>query len=597
MISVLSYTVKMPKGLNIMDILEISEYQLYKLKSIDPSLSADWQETISLILPDLNKESQNSIHKNILEPRGIYVDKGKGLIYKRPVTLKKTIKDIQTNNKDLIFIASDMLKIIDSCIEYYDAIQLADEIEAIFSYLDNLDLHNLPKEQKNRKKIRVAFLYDLAQWIDKVNLNVHAGLRGLDAHMVKSYLKEVFIKQKIQGRDFRKWDSSDISFQELTYLPRFIKHEGGKRSFMIVEGLEYWFLIGSADKRGKNPYSFRRFLHEDNTGIDTKKHIYLTHAVIRKYHMNDSQYLAYASYIMSRFYTLDSGVPDTLSRFINEIQKLDKIYLKPLLRKRLEQDGGSTEAIIKERMITYEKQVSVLILGKLPRIIQTTLHNINDQDYLFHNLDQLIKQMIDNLQDFRLQPLAIHSTSSEIMSIKLIALRKLLIKSHNLLCSQEKSTEERTKMMSKPLFKIQEKVNEIDISTKELKELKDNLNDYSQIKEKGTFWEKIKLGRRPNYTIEDITKEKLILQEDIFMSIINLAKNKSQGMVYVEFECDEVINKSYRHYALADGELGISRLPRVLRLPEDRKKFNIETIRETINQNVFESNQPWNIQS
>lgn len=68
-------------------------------------------------------------------------------------------------------------------------------------------------------------------------------------------------------------------------------------------------------------------------------------------------------------------------------------------------------------------------------------------------------------------------------------------------------------------------------------------------------------------------------------------------MVYVEFECDEVINKSYRHYALADGELGISRLPRVLRLPEDRKKFNIETIRETIDQNVFESNQPWNIQS
>ena len=123
-----------------MDILEISEYQLYKLKSIDPSLSADWKETIGLILPDLNKESQNSIHKNILEPRGIYVDKVRGLIYKCPVTLKKTIKEIETNNKDLIFIASDMLKIIDSCVEYYDAIQLADEIEAIFSYLDNLDL-------------------------------------------------------------------------------------------------------------------------------------------------------------------------------------------------------------------------------------------------------------------------------------------------------------------------------------------------------------------------------------------------------------------------------------------------------------------------
>ena len=580
-----------------MDIHDLSEYQLYKLKSIDPALSSNWREVIEDILPKLNQESRNSVHKNILEPRGIYIGKSKSLICKLPVTLKQTMKNIKNNNKDLISIASDMLKIIESDLEYYDAIQLADEIEAIFGYLDNLDLHDLPQEHKNREKIRVAFLYDLAQWIDKVNLKIHPGLRSLDAHMVKSYLKEVFIKQKIQRRDFRKWDSSDITFQELTYLPSFIKDGGKKRNFIIVEALEYWFLIGSPDERGKNAYSFRRFLHEDNTGTDTKKYIYLTHAIIRKYHMNDSQYLSYASHIMSRFYTLDSEVPDTLSSFVNEIKKLDKIYLKPLLRKRLEQEDGSTEDIIKERMITYEKQVSVLILGKLPRIIQTTLHNINDQDYLFHNLDQLIKQMIDNVQNFRLQPLAMHSTSSEIMLIKLIALRKLLMKSRNLLCFHETNIEERTEIMGKPLFKIQQKVSEIDTSIKELKELKDNLSDYSQIKEKGTFWEKIKLGRRPNYTIEEIAKEKLILQEDIFMSIINLAKNKSEGMVYIEFECDEVINKNYRHYALADGELGISRLPRVLRLPEDRKRFNTETIREVINQNIFESSQSWNTQA
>jgi len=72
-----------------------------------------------------------------------------------------------------------------------------------------------------------------------------------------------------------------------------------------------------------------------------------------------------------------------------------------------------------------------------------------------------------------------------------------------------------------------------------------------------------------------------------------MAKSQNRGMVYIEFECDEIINKTYRHYALADGELGISRLPRVLRLSEDKREFNIDYISQVVNQNVFEANQLW----
>jgi hypothetical protein len=551
---------------------------------------------IQHILPKLNRESQNSVHQNILEPRGIYLSIDGTLIYKRPLSLKATMKDIQTDNEDLLSVASNMLKIIDAHPEHYDAIQLADEIEAIFGHLDNLNLHNLIHEQKNRKKIRTAFLYDLAQWIDTVNLEVNPGLRKLDAHMVKSYLKEVFIKQKIQGRDFRKWDSSDVSFQEFTYLPAFIKNEGENRKFIIVEGQEHWFLIGSPHQYGKNPYSLRRFLYEDTSGTDTKEYIYLTHVMIRKDKMHNSQYLSRASYAMSRFYTLDRGISETPVSFIYEIQKLHKKYLKPLLKKRLEQDGGSIENIIKERMTTYEKQVSVLVFGKLPRIIQTTLRNTNDQDYLFYHLYQLIKQMIENVQDFRLQPLAMHSTSSEIISIKLIAIRKLLTKSRNVICSQEMSIEERSEIMGIPLFTIKEKLAKTEASIKEFQSLKDDINTYFQIKEQGSFWEKMKLGKIPNYTLKEIAKRELALQEEVFVSIIRLAKTQDQGMVYLEFECDEIISESYRHYALADGELGISRLPRVLRLPEDKRKFNTNSIREAVEENIFETNQPWNRQ-
>ncbi|MEC5210019.1 hypothetical protein RCH20_001077 [Psychrobacter sp. PL15] len=576
-----------------MDIRELSEYQLYKLKSIDPNLSPDWRDVIQQILPNLNQGSQNSVRKNILEPRGIYFDVNEKLTYKHPLTLKLTLNNIQTDNKDLVPIVSAMLKIINSRCEYYDAMELADEIEAIFGYLDNLNLHNLLQEQKNRKKIRIAFLYDLAKWIDTVTLHINPGIRKLDSHMVKSYLKEVFIKQKIQGQDFRKWASSDLNFQDFTYLPPFIKSEGENRNFIIVEGCEHWFLIGSAQQSNKNPYSFRRFLHEDSSGINTKQYIYLTHVVIKKNNMHNSQYLSRVSYIMSRFYTLDRGISDTPLSFICEIQSLHNKYLKPLLKKRLEQDDGSTETIIEKRMTTYEKQVSVLILQKLPRIVQTTLRNKEDQDYLFYHLDQLIKQMIENVQDFKLQPLVMYSTSSEIMLIKLFAIRRLLAKSRNILYSSDKSLKERSEIMGIPLFTVKEKLTETENLLEELKDILDSVNKYYQIKAEGSFWQNIKLGRMPNLTLEKIAEKELAAKEALFVYIVRLAKNKNEGMVYVEFECDEMINKNYRHYALADGELGISRLPRILRLPENKTGFNIESVREVVNQNVFESYQMW----
>ena len=576
----------------LMNIYDLSEYQLCKLKSLDPNLSFDWRELIQDIFSRLDSESQRSVYENILAPRGIYFDSNSELAYVSPATLEQTLQSIRTHNNELLALASHMSKIVCSGDKYYDAMQLADELEAIFIGFDNLNMNNLLHDHKNRKKIQVAFLYDLAKWLDTVTLKVSSGFRKLDSNMVKSYLKEAFIKQKIQGQDFRRWDSSDLSFQELTYLPSFIRNEGKKRNFFVVEGKDYWFLIGSTDEPGKNPYSFRRFLHEASSGDGSEKYIYLTHVIIKKDEMHDLQYLSHVSDTMSRFYTLDLGTPDTLLSFIKEIQELSKQYLKPLLTERLEQTGGSVETTIKDRMITYEKQVSLLILQKIPRI-QMTLSTKGEQDYLFYHLDELLQKMIEGVQDFRLQPLTMYSTSSEILLIKLMAFRKLLMKSRDLILSQDLSIEERSEAMGKPLFKIKEKLNDIKVSISELDDLKSELENFLEIKEKGSFWEKIKLGRMPSYTLEDLTKEKLLITKDFFISIVRIAKSESEGVVYIEFECDEIINKNYRHYALADGQLGISRLPRILRLHEDTRRLNIEAVSQVVHENVFEANPLW----
>ena len=570
-----------------MNIYDLSDYQLYKLKSLDPNLSSDWPEVLQSMLPELDRESVASIYNHLLVPRGIYLDADRNLAHRRPITLREVMASTHVQEPDLLALVTNMSNIIASRSTCYDASKLADEIEAIFRCLDHLNLQN---EHENIKNIRVAFLYDLAQWLDTVELKVSPGLRKLDSSIVKSYLKEVFIKQKIQGQDFRRWDSTDLDFQDLTDVPTFIRNEGKSRKFFVVEGQDYWFLVGNSDVSGKNPYSFRRFLHEETSG--SEKYTYLTHVVINKNEMQNSEYLSSVAYAMSRFYTLDLGTPDTLLSFIKEIKFLKSKYLKPLLKERLEQTGASTDAVVNERMLNYEKQVSILILQKLPRI-QATLHNKVDQGYLFYHLDKLIKQMIESVHDFRLQPLVSNINSSGILLIKLMALRKLLTKSYGFILSQDLSIEERTDAMTTPLLKVQEKINATKVSMKELRDLKENLDNYSQVKNNGSFWEKIALGRKPNYTLKDINKEKLLLKKDVFTSIVRMAKTQEQGMVYVELECDEIIDRNYRHYALADGKLGITRLPRILQLPEDPRKLKIESISQIVNYNVFEANPLW----
>lgn len=75
---------------------------------------------------------------------------------------------------------------------------------------------------------------------------------------------------------------------------------------------------------------------------------------------------------------------------------------------------------------------------------------------------------------------------------------------------------------------------------------------------------------------------KKTLEKDFFMSIVRLAKSQSAGIVYLEFECNEIVDDNHRHYAVADVEIGLGSLPRIVRLPEDRNKFSIESVKQAM---------------
>lgn len=564
-----------------MHVYELSEYQLYQLKSIDPALSSNWKTIITDILPQLDKPSRKSVYEKILSKRNISAH----FTYVIPDNLRSVLSKTAVRNSELKAISIQMLKFIESKLSSYDAIELADKVEAMVDYLNGIEIGDHLLDQHSRKNIKCAFLYDLAVWIDDIHLVVQPGIRQLNADIIKTYFKEVYIKQKIQERDFRAWDSTDIDFQEQKSLAKIIKEQAKLKKFFVIESDKYWYLIGIADKPRQNPYSIKRFLHEETSSNEA--FVYLTHVIIRKSLLEEKRYVEHINYCMSRLYTLDAGVSDTIIKFIEETQYLCKTQIQPLLKRELAKDGEDTEYHISKRMNEYEQQLTVLILNKFNHIVKNSISDDDDRDYLFYYLSKIFNKLIDKMQDFQLQPIATYSYNVEIMLAKLISFRYFLNMVYELLENDNFDIQKFTDVSKQIMTTIKEDFDKVENDLKKIAELKEKLKKYNEVKENGNIWQKIAAGFSPRYNLEDIEYSNDKIKNEFFLSIVRLAKVHTDNITYLEFDCDEILNEYYRHYAIADEKMLITRLPKVLRLPEDKKAFDVQKINEAIHHNVF----------
>ena len=393
------------------------------------------------------------------------------------------------------------------------------------------------------------------------------------------------IKQKIQERDFRAWDSTDIDFQDQTNLPSIIKEAAKDKKFFVIESEKYWCLIGIADKPRQNPYSVKRFLHEE-TGSN-EMFVYLTHIIIRKNLLAEQRYIEHVNYCMSRLYTLDAGVSDTIIKFIAETQHLCKTRLQPLLKREIKKDGEDTEYHINKRMNEYEQQITVSVLNKLNNIIKNVIDDSNDRDYLFYYLNKIFDKLIDSVQNFQLRPVATYSFSVETMIARLISFKQFLDMIYKSLEDDHFDIKELADVSKEIIATIKEELDEVENNLEQVKRLEERLKTYYQIRENGNFWQKLIVGRLPKYSLEDMKNSKDKVKNEFFLSIVRLAKIQSENIVYLEFDCNEILNEHYRHYAIADDKLMVARLPKILRLPEDKKTFDVERVNEAIHHNVF----------
>ena len=571
-------------------IFDLSHYDIYRLQSIDPIFSDDWRQTLCDIFPKLDKESQNSVFRQLLVPRGIMYDKtSKKFLAQRPVSLSDTLALTSSSNDKVMMMANHMLNFLKAPTQGVSILELADKIEAMLDHFDSIELYDAKNEHHLAKKIRQAFLYDLSHWIDNIEISLAPGLRNLTPDMIRAYFKSVFLKHQIQGWEFRSWDGQDMQELSSEHFPVFLQQEAVVRRYVVVETPKYWFLIGPTRLANQNPFSFRRFLFEDSDV--SGQYIYLTHVVVEREGVNLPANKANILMQLSRMYTLERSVNEAVKIFMNSSKDLLIRYIYPLIRKPLATDGRPIEAIIEERMENFEKQFSILILNKLPRIFDIALKEINDLEFFYYHLDWLIANVTNCLRDFCLQPLASFSLVAKRTTLRLVSMRMLTHRIRNYLNDMTIEAEQKQKLFMAPMQYLDKQLTEVEEEQSTIDILTEEVLYYQKQVETSGFLRRLITPKAPKYSLEELTQYRQQLNENFFMSIIRLAKDQKQLIVYPEFECNIIIDENFRHYAFIDGELGLTRLPKLLCLPEKRDSFDFQTVRQQINADVFRTNQ------
>lgn len=573
-------------------IFDLSHYDIYRLQSIDPIFSDDWRQTLCDIFPKLDKESQNSVFRQLLVPRGIMYDKtSKKFFAHRPISLSDTLALTSSSNDKVMMMANHMLNFLKAPTQGVSILELADKIEAMLDHFDSIELYDAKNEHHLAKKIRQAFLYDLSHWIDNIEISLAPGLRNLTPDMIRAYFKSVFLKHQIQGWEFRSWDGQDMQELSSERFPVFLQQEAVVRRYVVVETPKYWFLIGPTRLANQNPFSFRRFLFEDSDV--SGQYIYLTHVVVEREGVNLPANKANILMQLSRMYTLERSVNEAVKIFVNSSRDLLIRYIYPLIRKPLATDGRPIEAIIEERMQNFEKQFSILILNKLPRIFDIALKDINDLEFFYYHLDWLIANVTNCLRDFCLQPLASFSLVAKRTTLRLVSMRMLTHRIRNYLNDVTIEAEQKQKLFMAPMQYLDKQLTEVEEEQSSIDILTEEALYYQKQVETSGFLRRLITPKAPKYSLEELTQYRHQLNENLFMSIIRLAKDQKQLIVYPEFECNIIIDENFRHYAFIDGELGLTRLPKLLCLPEKRDSFDFQTVRQQINADVFRTNQEW----
>ena len=574
--------------------LPITRDQMLFLQEVDPLLDVGWNEKVSESFMKLDLEQRKSIYNQLLKPKNIVIDKDT----KKFVCLPpKTLEVVKANlvDKGLRITAEKLVLAKNELRVFSDAYRFADLLESSLELIESYDCHEQILVQKEKTLLYRTFLGDIVLVVRSSEFNVTGNQRLLDADAIKSYIIQVFLRQKMMGYRFRLLSPRKI-LEDKNQFIRMLGAEAKIRKCDIVRTDDYLFLIGPANNSLKNIFSIRRFLHEDS--VMQGKVIYFNVVAVPLNNIDSQDQRDHASWTLSRVVTLERQISPGILRLISEVDESYQKRLSTRLLKFIAADGSELEEKIEGLLLKYEKDVSIFILGKLSSGLATLATTRDDFEHLFSHTKSILVELISDLRDFNAQTVVAWSRKAVELELKMVSFLALLDKRKEWVFTSEShklSVDTRDpRLLSKDLMKVVERAAaDLDVLSVDLN---DALHKEQQRQVESSFRKFI--NRVLGIDKKIVTPEMVQLDIDsvkkfCLLGIIRTFKRYPDISLYLEFEDLVALDETKRHYTFPVGMPGVSRLPVILNLSEDSMLLDTDEIQSMLGFDVITAVKEW----
>ncbi|MCO8074074.1 hypothetical protein NI470_10530 [Acinetobacter lwoffii] len=566
-----------------------------QLKQIDPILDKHWQQQLDSILSKTPQALHQKIEDQYLKAKNIswnYLNQT--FEFKGHISLKEL--QLNTQNSELLQLAHRINTTFSYLQSYQTDFQIADYLETIVREINQIDLDN-PKDIQAQQLIKKAFLYDTALIIRELNFSVSENHRHLNIEQVRTFIFEVFMKSEILGSWFAHILPSEYADQELTIFQDYFISEQQVRDFEIIKTFQYYFVLSSSYDSLISAYSIRRFLTEESFG--KKDRFYISGLVLDPQQLNQPNYFENFKQLMTRIIGIQSQMNPHIVELVESLHEYNHQRLIPSLKEILNIQSFSIEHLVKEHLEILEKDLSLNILEPFLKGLKNSVQHTDELEFCYLNILRLINEFLHQLEILSQEPILQFNPHARLFKYRLIAYLKLLEQRRAqifVLFHDEFHYQQHVREVSAPTQEMRELLNDAIEQTRQIQQHIRQLERETQNKQNASFIKRLfKKPENHEFKINELKQNIIDVRDRCYLRIIALQKQTTQVSVYLEAKNLIPVDSKMRHYAFANGENGVTRLPLLLQLPEERNSFNMQSMLLALNYEFMLSAKSWGI--
>lgn len=575
----------------------IQDYIPYELRSlvtqIDPYLDLYWQNNLSTIFSQIDPEQRDRIYRQILLKKNIKWNAEQNSFSCSPAAHFEMVVEaiVHPGMKNL---GQKILNSLAELEKYQDAIQIANYLESILAQLDKTNVEENLNLQQIKLNLRQGFIYTAARIVnDKADIQLPENHRRLSSDMLKCFICEVFLKQQLLHYYFKTLRGRQLTRQSHPLLQVFLVEQQKLRQLEIVKTSRYIFALAQSDQSDVNPFSIRRFLSEERLALSDN--IYLNAAVLDLAYLNQPEHQQFFQWQVERIITVEKQIGQHVIEFVSQLEQVNNERLLPLLLKPLDSSGLVIEKVVEKRLLAFEKELAIQILEPLHHALRHKVQHIDEMDYLYMSTRQIIGDIISYFYDFQSQAAVMFDSQADQFAARLksyLALHEKRRSQVFALLSAEDWAQNHEAMLQ-PINQLNMTVRSALQQHREqyrhLKELQRSLD-----KEGQSFLGKmLNKSKKIDEQIQFLKENAFHERQNAYLDIVRIPKQYPNLTVYLEFEALISINHKERHYAFAVGDNGVTHLPLLVQLPEDRGLINLQEIHQNLDFDLKLASQKW----